>query len=46
MLCDVMFSFFTLNTSFFDFTAERQTGKITHERCKAFGKHVGNISLW
>lgn len=31
MLCDVMFSFFTLNTSFCDFTAERQTGKIKLE---------------
>lgn len=31
MLCDVIFSFFTLNTSFFDFAAERQIGKIKLE---------------
>jgi len=31
MLCDVMFSFFTSNTSFFDFPAERRTVKIKLE---------------
>lgn len=32
MLCDVMFSFFTLNASIFDFSAEWQTGKIKLDR--------------